>query len=148
MKRREFVKNTVILGAAAAATAAFPSREADADAPPLVLKNPKNPTELEKKHVPLVQAPGTVKKDEWFDVKVKVGFLTPHPSTPGHWIEEVDLLVNGKKVSEVENKAGGTTSSDACFRIRLSGPSEIEAVSTCNLHGTWISQPVKVTVKG
>ena len=148
MKRREFVKNTVILSAAAAASAAFLSREAGADAPPQRLKDPKNPTALEKKHVPLVQAPGTVKEDEWFDVRVKVGFMTPHPSAPGHWIEEVKLLVNGKKVSEIENEAGGTTSPDACFRIRLSGPAELEAVSTCNLHGTWISQPVKVTVTG
>jgi superoxide reductase len=146
MKRREFVKNTVILSTAAATSAAFFSREAAAGAPPQRLGDPKNPAALEKKHVPLVQAPGMVKRDEWFDVKVNVGFMTPHPSAPGHWIEEVDLLVNGKKVSEIENETGGTTSPDACFRIRLTEPAELEAVSTCNLHGTWISQPVKVAV--
>ncbi len=147
MKRREFLKNTAIIGGAAMSLAVLPATgRADTDQPPQTLKDPKNPSTLEKKHVPLVEAPAQAKKDEWFDVRVKVGFMIPHPSTPGHWIDEIKLLVNGKEVGEIDNQAGGITSPDGCFRIRLQAPSELRAVIRCNLHGTWTGESVKVNV--
>ncbi len=147
MNRREFIKNTAIAGAALSSASFLTTDVVHADEPVHRLENPANPSTLEKKHVPLVEVPGSVKKGQWFDVKVKVGFMLPHPSTPGHWIEEIKLLVNGKEVSKIENEAGGTTSSDGCFRIRLDSPAVLESVAHCNLHGTWISKPVKVAVK-
>ncbi len=112
------------------------------------LAHKDNPTMLEKKHVPLVEAPSAVKKGEWFQVKVKVGFMLEHPSTPGHWIDRIELQVGGKKVSEIINIAGGITSPNACFTIRLpkTGDVKLEAVADCNLHGTWLSEPVYVKV--
>ncbi len=147
MERREFLKNTAIIGAVALSTAPLLNAgTAKAEEPIHELKDPNNPSTLEKKHVPLVQAPKRVKKGEWFDVTVKVGYMLPHPSTPGHWIDDIKLLVNGKEVSEIENKAGGTTSSDGCFKIRIEAPAVLEAIAHCNLHGTWRSAPVKVAV--
>jgi len=112
------------------------------------LVNKKSPSNLEKKHVPLVEAPKTVKKGRWFDVNVKVGFMLEHPSIPEHWIDRIELHVGGKKVSEVVNLAGGITSSNACFEIRLNKPGDtkLEAVADCNLHGTWLSEPVHIKV--
>ncbi len=147
MKRREFIKNTAILGGVAVSAALIPAARASGTDPhPQTIKDPKNPTSLEKKHVPLVEAPAKVKKDEWFEVRVKVGYMLPHPSTPEHWIDEIKLLVNGKEVAEIDNEAGGITSSDGCFRIRLQAPSEIKALIHCNLHGTWTGESVKVNV--
>ena len=150
MKRREFIKNTAIISAAAVSSASLLKAgdvRADEDEPPRRLQDPGKPTALEKKHVPLVEAPNSVKKNQWFEVKIKVGYMTPHPSTAGHWIDEIKLLVNGKEVSETENSAGGTTSPDGYFKIRLQAPAEIEAVAHCNLHGAWASTPVKIAVK-
>ncbi len=147
MKRRAFIKNTAILGAAAMSSAILSdSGHADEKGPVQTLKDPANPTTLEKKHVPLIEAPGNVKKGEWFDVRVKVGYMIEHPSTTGHWIDEIELLVNGKKITELENEVGGVTSPNGLFRIRLQETSEIRAVIDCNLHGKWTGSSVKVTV--
>lgn len=147
MKRREFLKNTTLLGAAAVSVAVLPDTgHADKDDPIHTLKDPKNPTTLEKKHVPLVEAPRNVKKDEWFDVRVKVGYMITHPSVPGHWIDDIELLVNGMKVIELENEVGGITSPNGQFKIKLHETAEIRAVIDCNLHGKWTGSEVKVTV--
>ena len=42
-------------------------------------KDWENLTDLEKKHVPVLEAPDRVKKDEPFTVKVTVGKLLAHP---------------------------------------------------------------------
>ena len=110
------------------------------------LSDKSNPSMLEKKHVPLVSAPSKVKKGEWFEVGVKVGFEVEHPSTPGHFIEEITLIVNGHKVAKLENEQGGLTSPYGFFKIRLDSPSTIQAVAECNLHGKWISEPVDVGI--
>ncbi len=43
-------------------------------------------------------------------------------------------------------KAGGLSSPYAHFRIRLNETSRIEAIEHCNLHGTWIGEPVDIRV--
>ncbi len=112
------------------------------------LTNKKNPSVLEKKHVPLVEAPKSVKKGQWFKVRVKVGFMIEHPSKPDHWIDRIELQMNGKRVSEMVNVVGGITSPNAYFEIRLnrSGDVKLEAVANCNLHGTWLSEPIHIRV--
>ncbi len=111
------------------------------------LKDPQHPTLLEKKHVPAIIAPEEVKPGEWFEVKVKVGYLVTHPSTPKHWITEIYLLCDGEKIAEVEYPRGGVAASEATFKIRLEHTARLEAIEHCNLHGTWIGEPVIVRVK-
>jgi len=110
------------------------------------LKNRSAPTVLEQKHVPLIEMPEEVKRNEWFDLKVKVGFMKEHPSTPEHWITEIYLIINGTKVAKTEYNVGAVSASEARFRIKLSSDATIEAVEHCNLHGTWISDPVRIKV--
>ena len=155
MKRREFMKKTAVVTAAAVSSAVLTGTMAGA-APKstgtageeklLRLRDPGNPTTLEKKHVPLIEAPKQVKKDAWFEVTVKVGYKIAHPSTPGHWIDEIRLLVDGKEVGRIDSITGGTTSPDGIFRIRLQEPAVLTAIANCNLHGTWTGSPVKVAV--
>jgi superoxide reductase len=101
---------------------------------------------MEQKHVPLIEAPSSVKQGAWFNVDVKVGFMKEHPSTPGHWIRKIKLLVNRKEVAETEYRTGGMSASAASYRIRLEKTSTVEAVEKCNLHGTWISDEVTIAV--
>ncbi len=112
----------------------------------LKLKNRDNPSVLEQKHVPGIIAPDTVASGKWFDVKVKVGFMKDNPSTPGHWITKIKLLVDGNDIAKTAFKAGGVSASAATFRIRLDKSAKVEAIEHCNLHGTWISEPVMVKV--
>lgn len=110
------------------------------------LQNRENPTVMEQKHVPLVIAPERVRSGKFFEVKVQVGFRKNHPSTPEHWITKIALLVNGKRWAKTVYPKGGVAPSEATFRIRLQSDATIEAVEHCNLHGTWISEPVRVKV--
>lgn len=110
------------------------------------LANRENPTALEQKHVPAIQAPSKVKAGQWVDIEVKVGFKVEHPSTADHWITSVKLLADGKEVARIENAMGGLTSSNALFTIKLSKSATLEAVEHCNLHGTWVSDPEKIEV--
>ncbi len=139
MKRRNFLKLLAALGLGGlhSAWAAEPYHR---------LENPRSPTLMEKKHVPAVEAPSRVKAGEWFEVRVRVGYLVEHPSTPEHWITRIELHCNGRGVAIVEFPEGGNLAPVAVFRVRLNRSAVLEAVENCNLHGTWISPPVRVEV--
>ncbi len=111
------------------------------------LKNRANPSVLEQKHVPLIEAPKKVKAGQWFDVRVKVGFMREHPSTPKHWITKIKLLVDGREIAKEKHYEGGINSSEASFRIRLQRSATLEALEHCNLHGTWIGDPFRIEVE-
>ncbi len=146
MERRLFLKG--LLGGAALLTTSRLARASEDEYHHFLrLKDPKHPSLMEKKHVPAVIAPSEVKAGEWFEVKVKVGYMIPHPSTPDHWITKIYLLCNGQKIAEVEYPIGGVVASEATFKIRLKQNARLEALEHCNLHGTWISEPVEVRVK-
>lgn len=149
MQRRDFIKGAVLSSAVLAVSAGGIFAEGSGQAGGMDinrLQNTKDPSVLEQKHVPAVNAPSSVKPGAWFDVNIKVGFVQEHPSTEGHWITMIKLLVDGKDVAMTDFKSGGISAPYASFRIRLDKSSTIEAVEHCNIHGTWISQPVNVKV--
>lgn len=147
MNRRDFLKMSTAVFAGATFSGYIPevfTRPANASQDFNRLENRKQPTELEKKHVPAIILPDNVRKDEFFPVTVKVGYSVDHPSVPEHWIDEIRLLVDGKEVSRLYYKVGGVTAPSATFMITLKKDSVLEAVEHCNLHGSWISDPVNV----
>ena len=149
MKRREFLKAAIFSTALLASGKAMAIEEGYSGNNKknlLRLENKETPTALEKKHVPAIDAPGKVKKDEWFEVKVRVGYMTVHPSTPRHWIDEITVLVDGVEIARTDFKVGGVSAPEASFKIRLNKTSTIEAIENCNIHGRWISDPVTVAV--
>jgi superoxide reductase len=149
MNRRDFIKGTMI---AAAAVTAEPKKLLAGDYGTMggeevhTLQDMKNPTALEKKHVPGVEAPGAAEQGKWFDVQVKVGYMQEHPSTPEHWITEIKLLINDEEAAKTEFRTGGVASPVATFRVKLDKTSVLTAFEHCNLHGTWKSGPVTVNV--
>ena len=148
MKRREFLKGAILSMALLASGEALATKGYSGIGKKglLRLKNRENPTVLEKKHVPGIDVPDKVTKDEWFGVKVRVGFMTVHPSTPKHWIDEITILVDGVEVAGTDFKVGGVSAPEASFKIRLNKTSTIEVIENCNLHGRWISDPVTVAI--
>jgi superoxide reductase len=76
-----------------------------------------------EKHVPVIE-----KIEGGF--KVKVGSL-PHPMTPEHWIEWIQLLADGQAYRQFL-KPGGPP--EAMFRVAAT---KVGAREYCNLHGLW-----------
>jgi len=148
MKRREFLKGAILSTALVASGEALATEGYSGNNKKnlLRLENRETPTVLEKKHVPVIDAPIKIAKDEWFEVIVRVGYMTVHPSTPGHWIDEITILVDGVEIARTDFKVGGVSAPEASFKIRLNKTSTIEAIENCNLHGRWISDPATVAV--
>jgi superoxide reductase len=149
MNRREFIKETLLTTAVLASVSgkAFAGEYGEISKKDINrLKNKKTPSIGEQKHVPAIEAPDTIRSGSWFDVKIKVGFKKEHPSTPGHWITMIKLIADGKEVAKTGFKTGGISAPTTTFRIRLENTSTVEAIENCNLHGTWISDPVKIKV--
>ena len=78
-----------------------------------------------EKHVPVVEiADGKV--------KVKVG-SEPHPMTPEHHIEWIEVLMNGEPIARARLKPGDAPEAVFCL-CKTQG---VTARIYCNLHGLW-----------
>lgn len=107
-----------------------------------------------EKHVPVIEAPDIVKKDEFFDVRVSLGKEVAHPNTTGHHIRWVRLYFKPEgenltyEVGSFEFTAHGEsakgpdtgpvhTHHEVDVAMKLSSPGHIIATSYCNIHGLW-----------
>ncbi len=147
MNRRDILKATMLTAGIIFSGRAFSATEKQQVEQKINrLINRETPSMMEKKHVPALDAPASVKSGEWFNVKVNVGYEIEHPSKPGHWITEIKLIVDGVEIAKARYNRGGVSASEALFRVRLNKNSRLEAIEHCNLHGTWISGPLDVNV--
>ena len=80
-----------------------------------------------EKHVPVVEKTGE-------GVKVLVG-SDPHPMDEKHYIEWIELLVNGKVYRQFLEPG---QSPEAVFQVEAEG--NITAREYCNVHGLWKGQ--------
>ena len=97
----------------------------------------ENASDLEKKHLPIISAPESVKKGECFEVTVEVGKLLQHPNEPGHHIEFVELYADDTYLARMDFTAK-TTCPVMKASIVLDKPySKLRAFEHCNLHGSW-----------
>ncbi len=60
------------------------------------------PSDLEKKHIPVIEAPETVKKGECFKVTVEVGKLLAHPNERNHYIHFVELYADDTYLARMD----------------------------------------------
>ncbi len=100
------------------------------------LRDLKIISELEMKHVPLIQAPGRVKKGETFDLKVRIGRVL-HPMEKPHHIEWIYFFKDDRPLAEVRLSREGIAPS-ATLSLSLPEPAEIQVKILCNLHGYWM----------
>jgi len=116
-----------------------------------------------EKHVPVIDAPDSVKKGELFKVAVAVGKEIAHPNTTAHhitWIASY-FIPDGEKfpylISRSEFASHGAsgqgpdtstvyTASETVFGMRSEKPGTILVISCCNIHGLWESSK-KIEVK-
>ena len=80
----------------------------------------------QEKHVPVIERIGE-------NYKVKVGSV-PHPMEEKHYIEWIELIVDGKAYREFLRPG---QSPEALFRVE---GENISAREYCNIHGLWLKQ--------
>jgi superoxide reductase len=115
-----------------------------------------------EKHVPVIDCPDIVEKDQFFEVSASVGKEVAHPNTTAHHINWISLyfLAEGEKfpyqIGKFEFCAHGSsvqgpdtssiyTNHKAKAWMKTSKPGVIMAVSLCNIHGLWeYSKQIKV----
>jgi superoxide reductase len=105
-----------------------------------------NLSDLEKKHLPVIEAPDEVTAGECFEVTVEVGKLLAHPNEHKHFIQFVDLYADDTFIARAD-----FTSVKSCpkmtFCIAMEGPAnELRVYDHCNMHGTWVGRK-PITVK-
>ena len=101
-----------------------------------------------EKHVPVIDAPASVKTGETFDVDVTVGKEIPHPNTVEHHIAWIALhyvpegAQTSIEIARLDLSAHGVnafTAASAKFRVALQKGGALYATAYCNLHGLWAS---------
>ncbi len=102
--------------------------------------DPANPSSLEKRHVPVIDAPERVKKNECFEATLEVGKALEHPNECSHFIQFIDLYADETFLVRVD-----FTSAQVCPKISLHlalqcPVQHLRAYACCNLHGTWVSR--------
>ena len=93
---------------------------------PMELKIENTEDAAEEKHVPVIEK--TAK-----GILIKVGSV-PHPMEKAHYIEWIEILVDGKSYKEFL-KPGGESQTEFCVE-----DDSITARVYCNLHGLWKSK--------
>jgi len=99
-----------------------------------------NPSGLERKHIPAIKAPETVKRGQPFHVRVTVGAGLDHPSEHKHFIQAIELYADRTFLARVDLTAvGGCPKVTFCVSLGHAC-GEIRAYARCNLHGTWLGK--------
>lgn len=97
----------------------------------------ENMTDLEKKHLPVITAPDTVGKGEFFEVTIEVGKLLAHPNEPAHHIDFIELYADHTYLARV-HFTGQATKPTVKLWISLDhSHGKLRAFAYCNLHGNW-----------
>jgi len=90
---------------------------------PMVLQEANTVDAVQEKHVPVI-----AKTDK--GIKVTVG-SDPHPMTEEHYIEWIEVIVDGHSCRQFLDPAGKPEA-----EFKMTGE-KIEARAYCNLHGLW-----------
>jgi len=108
--------------------------------------DPNNLSDLEKKHLPVLEAPDEVTAGECFEVRVEVGKLLEHPNEHKHHVQFVDLYADDTFLARTDFTAVKTCPKTT-FCLALHEPvQELRAYEHCNMHGTWVyRKPINVT---
>jgi superoxide reductase len=101
-------------------------------------KDPANMTELEKKHIPVIDCPDKVKAGEPFKVNINVGEIS-HVMEEGHHIQWIDVYFKNNFFARVELTPRFTRPEVTLTLERHSkhASSTLRVIERCNLHGQW-----------
>jgi len=135
VKRREFLLTGSTVLAAGLFLGVPRVHAAEAEMHVFTAKDPANKTLSEKKHVPVIEVPERLTKGVPFPVTVTVGEVI-HPMVKEHYIDYVELFVDGKPAGKA-TLTPGSNAPKVTFFITLEGSATLKAREFCNLHGLW-----------
>ncbi len=109
-----------------------------------------------EKHVPVIDCPDEISKEEYFEVNVGLGKEIAHPNTTEHHIQWIELffLPEDEKfpyhLGRFEFNAHGAstdgpdtstvyTQHNVTTQFKTGKPGTILAMAYCNIHGLWQS---------
>ena len=96
------------------------------------------PSELAKKHTPVIEIPNTLKAKQFFNVKIKVGHID-HPNENDHFIQWIELYIGNIYLGRFDF-VPVMTKPEITIPVVLSHAgleSSLRAISRCNMHGVW-----------
>jgi superoxide reductase len=103
-------------------------------------KDLSNLSDLEKKHLPIISAPASVKAGEPFEITIEVGKLLAHPNEPAHHIQWI-VLLNGSLTMAIVQLTPQLTPVMAnprvTLKITLEENAKLRVLERCNIHGEW-----------
>ena len=104
---------------------------------------------MAKKHAPIIEAPDTVKADQPFPVKIKVGGIdgVEHPNTLSHWINWVALYSGERLIAKVQFGSELSDGYVVTINVILKESGNLKAKEFCNLHGVWEGKTKLVKVQ-
>ncbi|MFC1486767.1 class II SORL domain-containing protein [Thermoproteota archaeon] len=108
-----------------------------------------NLPDMAKKHVPIIESPESVKANESFVVKIKVGGIdgVEHPNTLSHWINWLELYAGERLISRVEFGSELSDKYVLTINVALKESAILRAQGFCNLHGIWEGKIKKAIVE-
>ena len=101
-------------------------------------KDSSNMTETEKKHMPVIECPNTVKSGEPFQVRISIGEI-PHVMEEAHHIQWIDVY-SGENFNARIDLTPAFTKPEVTVTLLKDGKhrkSTLRVVERCNLHGQW-----------
>lgn len=116
------------------------------------LNKPKdwnNLTIMDKKHIPIITVPDSVKAGEPFEVQLRAGGIDgiEHPNQLSHYITWIELYAEERYLGKVEFAPVVSNGNKVKLSILLEKPTTLRARAFCNLHGLWEGKGKKVIVK-
>lgn len=135
MKRRDVLKLAALAALATTYASAY-DEKLIVNKKKMEIKDPANMTELELKHSPEIKV-GAVDAQGFSLVEVNIGQKgIIHPSIDNHWIYEIELLADGKKIASVSLEPTASRGYLA-VRINTKEVKVLSSISKCNLHGDY-----------
>lgn len=135
MKRRDAIK-VAALAALAVTTVSAYDEKLIVNKQKMEIKDPANPTEAELKHSPEIKI-GAADAQGFALVEVNIGQKgVIHPSVANHWIYEIELQADGKKIASVSLEPLASRGYLAT-RVNTKEIKMLTAISRCNLHGDY-----------
>lgn len=112
------------------------------------VKDPDNPTSLEKQHLITIGVPKIAEDGGAVPVKMSMG----HPMEPDHYIKSFQIFVFDDPVLSKGKYHFSPANGEAFFYTQLrldSGDKELYVVAECSQHGRWVGRaPLKVVLGG
>jgi superoxide reductase len=101
-------------------------------------KDIDNQSDFEKKHVPVIECPDTVKAGEPFQVNVKVGEI-PHVTEEGHHIQWIEIKFGENLYARVDLTPVFSKPEITVHLVKHGKHDKrtLRVIERCNLHGLW-----------